>query len=110
MQHFYSNDETYFVKELVEFLKNQEKAGYCQNVEKNEVKCFEGTPKEKVITIVQGKIAKGKRVHFNVFYKGFIIRGKTVSYSHNLLNIDNQAIFLNELNFSEETLSIEVSY
>ena len=110
MKHFYGANQKYFVNELVEFLKNEEKAGYVENVESYEVTAFEGTPKEKVIPIVKAKITKGKRVKFNVFFKGFIITGKTISYSHNLLHIDQQAIFLNELDFTKDELSIEVAY
>lgn len=110
MKHFYGANKNYFVNELVEFLSNEEKAGYVQNVEKYDVTVFEGTEKERVETIVKARITKGKRVKFNVFFKGFIITGKSISYSHNLLHIDQQAIFLKELDFTKDELSIEVAY
>lgn len=93
--------------QLVEFLSEEEKRGYVEVTRNDEITERWGVEG----AVLEAKISKGKRCNFHLHYGGFMLVGKTVSLSHNILDVGGSVVFLNEFDLKGlDCISLEVAY
>lgn len=80
-------------KELVEFLKQGEKAGLVEITRNDDINGRFGVRG----AVLEAKIKKGLRgVHFRLHYGGFMLESKKLSLSHDILDFGASTVFLNQ--------------
>lgn len=104
---FNTKDEEYVRSSLVEFLEDEAKRGNVEIIRNDKFELSNGVP----VDVVEAKIAKGKRLRFQLFYGGFLLEGKSVSLSHQILSVGESSVFLDRFDLKGlDNISMEVAY